>query len=141
MDLSTLSRQLNMSVHELRDQMKQAGYHISPRARKVDNNLARTLLQKFSKKPAQEASPIVVRVAKIQVPSFLTVKDLAAKLDQPVSAVIKKLIENGVMASINEEIDADTAGIIAAEFGAETESEKSGPESGARLGLGYVAEQ
>ena len=130
-----------MSVHELRDQMKQAGYHISPRARKVDNNLARTLLQKFSKKPAQEAAPVVVRVAKIQVPSFLTVKDLAVRLDQPVSAVIKKLIENGVMASINEEIDADTAGIIAAEFGTETENEKAGEDSGVRLGLGYVAEQ
>lgn len=44
---------------------------------------------------------------------------------------------NGVMATINEEIDADTAGIIASEFGVEVEVQKADSE-GVKMGLGYV---
>jgi translation initiation factor IF-2 len=136
MDLSTLSRQLNMSVHELRNQMKQAGFRVSEKARKVDNSVAREIIQKLSGRPAPApAAPITV--TKISIPSFLTVKDFSQKLQQPVTVVIKKLILNGVMASINEEIDAETATIIASEFGAEVEVERQGEEH-TRLGLGYV---
>ncbi|MBI4050707.1 MAG: translation initiation factor IF-2 [Candidatus Doudnabacteria bacterium] len=137
MDLSTLSRQLNMSIHELRDQMKQAGFRLSPRARKVDNNLARKIIASLSGKPKVE----VVKYtgpAKIQIPPFIPVKDFAQKLQQPVTEVIKKLLQNGVMATINEEIDAETATIIASEFGVEVGVEHS--QEDVRLGLGYIQE-
>lgn len=138
MDLSTLSRQLNMSVHELRDQMKQAGFRLSPKARKVDNNVAREIMQRFSRKPVVEEK-IISKVAKIQVPSFITVKDFAQKLEQPVTVAIKKLLQNGVMANINEEIDFETATIIASEFGVEVEPEQqTGRE--VKLGMGLVSE-
>ena len=139
MDLSTLSRQLNMSTHELRDQMKQAGFHLSFRARKVDNNLAKEIIRKLSGKPEETSAPIKAGPAKITVPAFLTVKDLAARLERPVTEVIKKLILNGVMATINEEIDSETASIIAAEFGTEAETEVAEAAT-TRLGLGYAAE-
>ncbi len=138
MDLSTLSRQLNMSIHELRDQMRQAGFRLPPRARKVDNNLAREIIKKLSDKPVLEA-PIESPVSQITIPQYITVRDFSLKLQQPVTTVIKKLLQNGVMASINEEIDAETATIIAQEFGAETEVEKAAAGE-TRLGLGYVSE-
>ena len=48
----------------------------------------------------------------------ITVKDLAAAMAEKVGNVIKKLMEMGMMASQNQSIDADTAELIANEFGA-----------------------
>ncbi len=48
----------------------------------------------------------------------ITVKDLAAAMAEKVGNVIKKLMEMGMMASQNQSIDADTAELIATEFGA-----------------------
>lgn len=48
----------------------------------------------------------------------ITVKDLAAAMAEKVGNVIKKLMEMGMMVSQNQSIDADTAELIASEFGA-----------------------
>ena len=48
----------------------------------------------------------------------ITVKDLAAAMAEKVGNVIKKLMEMGMMASQNQSIDADTAELVASEFGA-----------------------
>src|SRR3989344_2499483 len=134
MDLSTLSQQLNMSVQELRNKMRVAGFRVSMKARKVDNSLAKEIITVLSGRVVtQAAAP--EKVSKITVPPLITVKDFSEKLKQPVTAVIKKLIQNGVMATINEEIDAETAGIIASEFGVEVQKKES---EGTKLALGYV---
>ncbi len=48
----------------------------------------------------------------------ITVKDLAAAMAEKVGNVVKKLMEMGMMVSMNQSIDADTAELIASEFGA-----------------------
>ena len=48
----------------------------------------------------------------------ITVKDLAAAMAEKVGNVIKKLMEMGMMVSVNQSIDADTAELVAGEFGA-----------------------
>ncbi len=48
----------------------------------------------------------------------ITVKELAAAMAEKVGNVIKKLMEMGMMASQNQTIDADTAELVASEFGA-----------------------
>ncbi|MBQ7185464.1 MAG: translation initiation factor IF-2 [Alphaproteobacteria bacterium] len=48
----------------------------------------------------------------------IVVKDLAAAMAEKVGNVIKKLMEMGMMVSQNQSIDADTAELIAGEFGA-----------------------
>lgn len=53
----------------------------------------------------------------IEIPAVVTVKNLAELIDQPVTAVIGKLMGFGVLATINEDVDFDTAAIIADEFG------------------------
>lgn len=60
---------------------------------------------------------------KIVVPEEITVSDLALKLKMTAAEVIKKLIALGVMASINDVIDYDTAEIVATELGAKVEKE------------------
>ncbi len=60
---------------------------------------------------------------KVRIPDSITVSELAARLKVTVSKVIGKLMGLGVMASINEEIDFDTASIVAEELGAKVEKE------------------
>lgn len=54
----------------------------------------------------------------IEVPAEITVGDLAAMLRMTATEVIKKLMVLGVMATVNEVIDYDTAEIVATELGA-----------------------
>lgn len=54
----------------------------------------------------------------VQLGDTITVKDLAAAMAEKVGNVIKKLMEMGMMASQNQSIDADTAELVATEFGA-----------------------
>lgn len=58
---------------------------------------------------------------KIQVPDEITVGDLANLLRMTANEVIKKLMSLGVMATVNEVIDYDTAEIVATELGAKVE--------------------
>ena len=60
---------------------------------------------------------------KVRIPDSITVSELATRLKVNVSKVIGKLMGLGVMASINEEVDFDTASIVAEELGAKVEKE------------------
>lgn len=60
---------------------------------------------------------------KITVPEEITVGDLAKLLRMTATEVIKKLMSLGVMATVNEIIDYDTAEIVATELGAKVEKE------------------
>lgn len=52
----------------------------------------------------------------IQIPAKITVKDLADKLEQNSSEIVKKLMKAGIMANINQEIDFTVASAICDEF-------------------------
>ena len=60
---------------------------------------------------------------KVQIPDEITVGELASRLKQTASNVIKKLMGLGVMANISQVVDYDTAAIVAEEFGAKVEKE------------------
>jgi len=60
----------------------------------------------------------------IQLPNSITVRDLAGMLDVSAVQVIKILMNNGVMASINQSIDFDTSAVVANELGFAPELEK-----------------
>ena len=64
--------------------------------------------------PAPKQEP--VRPKLIKIGESLSVKELASKLGREVNEVIKKLMMLGVMATINQEVDFDTASLIAGEF-------------------------
>ncbi len=55
----------------------------------------------------------------LRIPNFLTVRDLAGLMGASPIDVIKELMRNGVMASINQQIDYETAAIVAAVMGFE----------------------
>ena len=59
----------------------------------------------------------IIRPKHIKVGETITVKELASKMTYPVTEVIKKLMLLGTMATINQELDFETASLIAEEFG------------------------
>ena len=69
-------------------------------------------------KPVVENKPQeIIRPKHIKVGETITVKELASKMTYPVTDVIKKLMLLGTMATINQELDFETASLIAEEFG------------------------
>lgn len=60
---------------------------------------------------------------KVLIPEEIAVSELASRLKVTATEVIKKLMGLGVMASINEIIDFDTASLVAEELGAKVEKE------------------
>ena len=138
MNLSSLSSQLNMSVQELRSRAREKGFFISPKANKIDNFLAKKLMETFGQPQVHAKAPADLSPKKVKLPSFIKVKDFADILKQPVTNVIKTLIQNGVMATINEEIDFETASIVAQDLGFEVETEADTSQK--EFGLGFLQE-
>ena len=56
---------------------------------------------------------------KVELPVSIVVRDLAQKIEKSPIDLIKKLMTNGVMATINQSVDFDTAAIVVAEYGFE----------------------
>ncbi|MFN2483393.1 MAG: translation initiation factor IF-2 [Candidatus Limnocylindria bacterium] len=66
------------------------------------------------------AAPIVRTGGPIELPSSISVKELAELLGVSHADIIKELIRNGIFATINQSVDHDTASLIAGELGFET---------------------
>ena len=63
----------------------------------------------------------------VELPETIIVKDFAERLGRDVGEVMKKLLMGGIMATINQELDFDTASLIADEFGV-TVTKEAPPE-------------
>ncbi len=72
---------------------------------------------------AAEAEQPVTDHDVVVLPESITVRDLAATLEISPIDLIRELMKNGVMANINQEIDFDTAAIVAADLGLEVKQE------------------
>ena len=87
--------------------------------------------QQFSKKKETEAQKLKrlelekarKKQLEIQVPDEIVVSELASRLKVTAADVIKKLFGLGVMVTINQSVDYDTACIVAEEFGAKVTKE------------------
>ncbi len=62
---------------------------------------------------------------KIELPASIVIRDLAQKIEKSPIDLIKKLMSNGVMATINQTVDFDTAAIVVGEYGFEAVLEAS----------------
>ena len=70
-----------------------------------------------SKKNVSNNDPQQKIIREVNIPEHVTVKDLAIKMAEKSGDVIKSLMKMGMMATINETLDADTAELIVTEFG------------------------
>ncbi len=70
-----------------------------------------------SKKPLSDQEPARKLVRDVYIPEHITVKELANRMTEKSGDLIKSLMKMGMMATINESIDADTAELLVTEFG------------------------
>ncbi len=73
----------------------------------------------YKKKKGEDETEELVAM----IPTAVSVGDFAVKINVPSTEIIKKLISLGVMASINQEIDFETAEVVASELGVKIELE------------------
>lgn len=77
----------------------------------------RRRFKKKQPKPAVAVQPQEKIIKEVTIPEVITVQELANRMAEKSADVIKKLMALGVMATINQAIDADTAQIIVEEMG------------------------
>lgn len=109
---------------------KHGGDNYSSKKQKINQKSAQRNRQQFSRKESEaeklkrlELERARKQQLKVMIPDSITVGELAARLKATATDVIKKLMGLGVMASINQEIDFDTASLVAEEMGAKVEKE------------------
>ena len=108
-------RGVNTAMTGKRQQIKrrpQQNMKKGPKRETEADKLRKLQLERIKKMPIE-----------ITVGDTITVGDLAAKMKKTAAEVIKELMKLGVMASVTQEIDYDTAEIVATEMGAKVERE------------------
>ena len=77
--------------------------------------------KKKKKKQSEEYSDEQQTITEIKIPAFITVKEFAEGIGKKSSEIIMALMKLGVMATINQELDFDTACLVADSFGINAE--------------------
>ena len=83
----------------------------------MDDDVVRGRRKKGRQLSAQQMmAPIKIETAYMTAET-ITVRDLTERIGKPAGEIIKKLMLLGIMATINQELDFDTASLVASEFG------------------------
>jgi len=133
MNISEIARRLRVTPDELRGRLPELGFDVGKKAIKVDRRLADRIMRRWKeaawkmKELEKEKKKMEIRERvqsgeteserEITIPSSITVRELADKLELPVNDVIGELMKGGILASINERVDFDTAAVIAEDLG------------------------
>lgn len=133
MNISELARRLRVPTEELRAKLPELGFDIGAKAIKVpdkdvgkiqyawqDHKKRQYLQKKMEEQKARADRKAQVAsgdAPRIHLPPTVTVRDFANMLNLPVAKVMQELMRSGILASLNERIDFETASIIAEDLG------------------------
>ncbi len=120
-----LDRLDNEKLEELvPDNVKEAGGSSNKQKIKTGNKKSKLVKEKSGpKEPEKPVKKEKKEVLEVLVPDNITVGELSERLGKPSTEVIKKLMMLGIMASVNETLDFDTASLIVEDFGGTVEHE------------------
>ena len=141
MNVSELARQLKIHPQKLLQILPEFGFDVGAKSIKIDDRVAQQIIrqwkriksmieekeqkekekQKELEKEARQSSGVSVAL-----PNKITVRELADLLQVPVTRLIMEFMKNGILATQNENIDHDTAVLVAQDLGfavAETKTE------------------
>ncbi|PIX62571.1 translation initiation factor IF-2 [Candidatus Uhrbacteria bacterium CG_4_9_14_0_2_um_filter_41_50] len=140
MNISELARKLRVSTDELRAKLPELGFDIGAKAIKIPDRDAGRIeyswrqykkRQFLDKKRAEQKARADLKLKvqegtaeKILLPSSISVRDFAEKLNLPIAKVMQELMRAGILASLNERIDFESASIVAEDLGYIAESEE-----------------
>ncbi len=120
-----LDRLDNEKLEELvPDSVKEAGGSSNKQKIKSGNKKSKFTKEKPSiKEPEKPTKKEKKEVLEVLIPDTITVGELSERLGKSSTEVIKKLMLLGIMASVNESLDFDTASLIVEDFGGTVERE------------------
>jgi translation initiation factor IF-2 len=138
MNVSELARKLNIEKDKLLKILPKYGFDVGRKAIKIDDKVAQQVIDQWSeikqdlkkkkkkkekkrKKKKQEMRQQINK--QIEIPENITVRKFADKLGMAVTEVISELMDNGILANKNQDIDFETASIVAEELGYEVKQE------------------
>ena len=125
-NLSKYDEHIDSLVPERAENMKRGKEKIGKKKSERNQTMAssakrrqeeRDRLQRFQLEQAKKAQ------LKVQIPDEISVGELASRMKKTGVEVVKKLIKLGVMASLSDVIDYDTAALVAMELGCKVEHE------------------
>ncbi|HNU96128.1 MAG TPA: translation initiation factor IF-2 N-terminal domain-containing protein, partial [Candidatus Magasanikbacteria bacterium] len=132
MNVSELARQLRVPPQKLLQILPEFGFDIGARAVKVDDRVAERIkkewrrikfvLEERERKEKEKQKELEKEMRQqsdtvVKIPAKITVKELSVLLDLPLNKLIVELMKNGILVSQNENLDYDTAVIIAEDLG------------------------
>lgn len=140
MNVSELARQLKIHPQKLLQILPEFGFDIGARAVKIDDRVATQIQREWKrikfvlerreqeereKQKELEKEQRKTTGATVFIPAVLTVREFAERLQIPVNKIIIELMKNGILAAQNENIDHNTAMIVAEELGFAVKEEKA----------------
>ncbi len=156
MNVTELARRLNVNPEELRDKLPELGFSIGRRAIKVDDRIAHQIMSAWTEFKKRERlklkretqmkqsealeEPSMIKEKQIELPPSITVRELAGRLDLPVARVMQEIMKAGMLLSLNDRIDYETAAIISGDLGFETKLESEKPSEQEEAALERVEE-
>ena len=132
-DISRMNRDSKAPIEELRGK---ENTHANKKKNKQDyerknrkqeqyvNLEKKTGHKKRNAQPQPQAEKKTDEVRSISLPEVMTVRELAERIDVPASKVVEKLFMQGILATVNQEIDYEKAEEIALEFNCIAEPEE-----------------
>jgi len=130
MNITELARRLKINPNELREMLPQMGFDIGKKAIKIDDRTAYRIVNtwrelylkwKVEYAPEEEKEEVVAQEIKekkdVRIPKIITVKAFSAKIDTPINELMRILMKNGILASLNDNIDFESAAIISDDLG------------------------
>ncbi len=154
MNISELARRLGVGTEELRAKLPELGFDIGSKAIKIpDRDVGRIsdswkgyqkrlyLQKKMEDQKARAARKLTAQSDEarvVELPLTLSVREFSETIGVPIAKVMQELMRAGILASLNERIDFETAAIIAEELGlrAVPKEEKVGDQ--ADLGINIL---
>ena len=138
MNVTELARRLRIDTRDLLVLLPQLGFDIGRRAIKVDNRVAEKIVQQWPslmrklRAETEDAAAAADATAgpaaakrQVSIPPTITVREFSQRANLPITKLLAILMRNGVLASINERIDYDTAAIVGADLGVEVQPESA----------------
>jgi translation initiation factor IF-2 len=133
MNISELARRMRIPTEELRAKLPELGFDIGAKAIKIpDREVGRIQYawkqykkRQYLQKKAEEQKARAERKKQVQegtaetisIPASLSVREFSEILQMPIAQVMQELMRAGILASLNERIDFETAAIIAEDLG------------------------
>ncbi len=115
--IADLQQELGLSEAALRSVMREVNIRVEEDQKNLDQNEVGRIRRHLN----EQRRRAELRGQTITLPPVLPVREFAKRLELPVGEVLSVLLKNGVLASLNDDVDYETASIIAEDLGYRTE--------------------